>query len=453
MKIDGMISGTKTTEMIDSLMKVHAIPQTMLKAKITDRNSVISNLQSLNTSMQGLFDKAKAARSGTSLAAFTATSSSESVTVAAGAKASPFSTGIVVDAVAKAHSIVTTAAGQDGWGGTFTLVGADGTKKEIVPTGSSPQDLAKAINAAKSGVSATVVPAGTGADGKPVSRIQLTADKTGVAASFTLHRGTAAAVTAGTAVDMTTETGAAVVSTGADARIRLFAGTAAEQSLTSGSNTITVAEGIDVTVSKVSADPVTVRVAVDSKAQTAAAESFVKDVAALLTRVDNGSRATVGKPGEKTTLGVFTGDSTVRALRGALANALQAPVGGASPSTIGISINEKGVLAFDAEKFAKALADDPDGTQAMFSEIAGRVQDTTRQYSDKYDGMLTKRITGQQNEVKSLQQQVTDWDVRLKQRRDGLERTYAQLEVQLSTLQSQSNWLGSQLAGLNQATS
>lgn len=448
MKIDGLVSGLKTAEMIDALMNVHAIPKSLLTAKITDRNSIIGNLQSLNTSLQDMFEKAKKAASTTSLAAFTATASAESVSVTAGAKATALSTSVVVDAVASSHSVVTAAAGAAAWGGTFTVVASDGTKTEITPTGSSPQDLAKAINASKSGVIATVVPAGTDAGGQPLSRLQLTASETGAAAAFALHRGTAAQVTAGTSTDVASEAGAALISQGSDARIRLFAGTAAEQTLTNATNTLTVAEDIAVTVSKVSADPVTVSVAVDSKAQAASAETFIKDIASLLTRIDNGSKATVGGQGEQTRLGVFTGDSTVRSLRGALASAVQAPVDGNSPSTIGITISEKGVLSFDAEKFAKALADDPEATQAMFSQIAGRVQETTDQYSDKYEGLLTQRITGQQAEVKTLQTQVERWDLRLEQRRATLERTYAQLEVQLSSLQSQSSWLTSQLAGL-----
>lgn len=448
MKIDGLVSGLNTAEVIDALMNVHAIPKTLLTAKITDRNSIISNLQSLNTSLQELFEKAKAAAGASSLAAYTATASAEGVTVTAGAGARAFSTSIVVDAVASAHTVVTAAAGADAWGGTFTLVASDGTMTEVAATGTGPHDLAKAINAAKAGVVATVVPAGTDAGGNPLSRIQLTADKTGAAASFTVYRGTADEVAGGTASDVAADAGAAVIAQGADARIRLFAGTAAEQTLTSATNTFTLAEGIDVTVSTVSSDPVTVSVALDAKAQTTSAEAFVKEIAALLTRIDNGSKATIGDAGEKTRLGVFSGDSTVRSLRIALSNAVQAPVDGWSPSTIGISFDRNGVLSFDAEKFEKALADDPEGTQAMYSQIAARVQETTNQYSDKYEGLLTQRITGQQDEVKSLQTQVERWDLRLEQRRATLERTYAQLEVRLSALQSQSAWLTSQLASL-----
>lgn len=448
MKIDGLVSGLNTAELIDSLMKVSAIPQTLLSNKITDRNAVISNLQSLNTSLQSLMDKAKTARGADSLAAFTPRSSAESVTVTAGSTATAFSTSIVVDAVATAHSVVTAAAGADAWGGTFTLVAADGTMKEITPAGARPQDLAKAINAAGAGASATVVPAGVDASGAPLSRLQLTATETGAAGAFTLHSGAPADVTAGTSTDVTAAAGSALLRQGADAQIRLFAGTSAEQILTGASNTFTVADGIDVTVSEVSATPVTITVTPDPKAQTAVAQEFTAIISKILAGIDKGSKATVGETGQKTTLGVFTGDSTVRALRGALASAVQAPVDGTSPSTIGISFDKSGVMQFDAEKFAAAMAEDPDKTQAVFSQIAGRVEDVAKQYSDKYDGLLTTRITGQETEVRDLKKQVERWDIRLEQRRNALERTYSQLEVQLSSLQSQSSWLSSQLAGL-----
>jgi flagellar hook-associated protein 2 len=454
MKIDGLVSGLQTAEVIDALMKVHAIPQSLLTAKIADRNSMVTNLQSLNTGLQQLFEKAKTAASAGSLAVYAATASHASVTVVAGSTASALSTDIVVDAVASAHTVVTAAAtSANAWGGVFTVVAADGTRTELTSVGGSAQDLAKAINLSNSSVTATVIPAGTDAGGAPLSRIQLTADETGAAAAFTLFRGTATEVDAGTATDISTEAGAAVITEGADARIRLYAGSAAEQVLTSGTNTFTLADGIDVTVSQAGSDPVRISVVRDSAAQTAAAEAFVKEIAGLLTRIDNGSKATIADRGETTTLGVFTGDSTVRSLRTALAAAVQAPVGGVSPSAIGISFDEKGVLSFNAEKFAQALADDPEATQTMFADISGRVQATTAQYSDRYDGLLTQRITGQESEVKTLRDQVERWDLRLDQRRATLERTYARLEVQLSTLQSQSSWLSSQLAGLNPASS
>ncbi|UUT36053.1 flagellar filament capping protein FliD [Microbacterium elymi] len=140
-------------------------------------------------------------------------------------------------------------------------------------------------------------------------------------------------------------------------------------------------------------------------------------------------------------------------MRQAVADAIQHPVDGVSPSTMGISIDRYGVLSFDSEKFADAAAADPAAAEAMFTGIAARVQDVSERYSDKYDGLLTTRIVGQQSEVKALGDQIARWDVRLEQRQASLERTYAHLETMLSQMQSQSSYLTTQLASLSTSQS
>lgn len=446
--LPGLASGLDTAAIIKSLMDVAAIPKTLIESKITDRNLVISNLQSLNTSLQDLATKAKAASGVDALQTFTSTSSSDAVKITAGTGAGPFSTSVVVDAVAQSHSMVSGSAETSSFAGTFTLVASDGTQSEVTAT--SAADLARQLNAAGTGVTATVVSGGTAADGTPLSRLQLTSEGTGTASSFTLYRGAAADVDGGTATDVATEAGAAVITQGSDAQIRLYAGTAAEQTVTSASNTFTgVAAGVDLEVTKVSAEPVSVAVSFDKAAQAKSAETFVKQVADLLTRIDNGSKATVADAGGSTTLGVFTGDSTVRSLRTGLANAIQYPVDGVSPSTVGISIDRYGKLTFDAEKFGAAMEADPEGTQAVFTAVSTRVEQAATQYSDKYEGLLTQRITGQESEVRTLETQVDRWDLRLEQRRATLERQYTALETQMSLMKSQQSWLSNQIAQWN----
>jgi flagellar hook-associated protein 2 len=456
LSLDGLVSGLKTTEVIKALMDVQAIPRSLLKAKMDDKNGVVSQLQTLNTSIQNLATQAAKAAARDGLARFTTISSSPTVTVSTREGAAPVSTEIVVDQVAKNHTIVSAAS--TGWPvdpPVLTLENATGERIRVQAGGTSIQDVADAINESDSGIVASAVPAGRDADGNPLHRLQLRAADSGEGGRFRAYRGDIAAVEAGTAVDLSTEAGAAVIAVGADARLRLWAGTSAEQVLTSSSNTFTgLFDGVDVTVSVASADPVSIGVAVDTEAQTKASAEFVALLTGILTKIDNGSKATVAAgQGEATTLGVFTGDSTVRALRMALADAVQHPVDGVSPSSIGISTDMYGVLSFDEEKFAEALAKDPDAVSGLFSAVAARVQDTAKIYSDKYEGLLTSRITGQQSEVKGLGEQMERWDVRLAQRKATLERTYARLEVMLSQMQSQSSYLASQLDALPSARS
>ncbi|WP_261166320.1 flagellar filament capping protein FliD [Microbacterium sp. Marseille-Q6965] len=451
LSLDGLASGLDTTAMIDALMDVQAIPRNLLKAKADDKEVVISHLQTLNTSLQDLLTKATAAKKADALAAYSATSSSDAVSVTASAGASAARMDIVVDRVATAHTVVTAALTE--WPEqppTLTLVDAEGNQTEIVASGTSLTEVAAAINKAGVPVTAQVVSAGVDANGDPLHRLQLVATATGTAGAFQIYRGDAAAVDAGTATDLATEAGAAVVTQAQDAQVRLWAGTAAEQVVTSSSNTFDeLMPGIDVTVSKATTEPVTVSVSADTAASAKTAKSFVDAIAAILKRIDEGSKATVaGSTGETTTLGVYTGDSTVRALRRSLGEAVQHPVGGVSPSSIGVSVDRYGVLTFDAEKFEAALADDPALVEGVFTGIAERVETVATQYSDRYDGLLTSRITGQESEVDALEDQIERWDLRLEQRRATLERTYASLETMLSQMQSQQQYLSSQLSAL-----
>jgi flagellar hook-associated protein 2 len=440
-----------TTAVIKALMDVESIPRNLLRAKMDDKGTIISNLQSLNSSIQALATKAKDAAAPGALTRFTTASTSPAVTVTAGAAASAVATDIVVDRIAARHTVVTAA--YSAWPDdppVLSLQNSAGERIEVTPASASPQDVAKAISGAGFGITAQAISAGTDGTGTPLYRVQLSASETGAAGAFQVFRGDSAAMDAGTAADVDTEPGAAIVSTGADAQIRLWAGTAAEQTITSASGTFDdVFPGVDITVTAVTADPVTVTVAVDTAEQAKAHGEFITGIAKILERIANGSTATVAdKAGDATTLGVFTGDSTVRALRLALSDAVQHPVNGMSPSSIGVEIDRHGVLTFDEKKFAAAVADDPAKVARLFSGIATRVQDVAETYSDKYDGLLTSRISGQEREVSTLGEQIERWDVRLAQRRATLERTYARLETQLAQLQSQSSYLTSQLASL-----
>ena len=447
----GLASGLKTGEIIDALMDVQKLPRDVIAAKQTTRQTAVTQLQSLNAALVELAKQGKTNAAAGALSKFVATSSSDKVTVQAGSSAVPMTTQVVVDKVAAAHSVVTAAS--TGWTDSplvLTVKNSKGELVEVRPTTSAPGDIAKALTASGTGISATVVAAGKDAGGNALHRLQITSTATGAAAEFTVYRGDAAAVTAGTASNLATETGASLVSTAQDAQVRLWAGTAAEQVVTSVSNTFEdLFPDVDITVTEASTTPVGINVAANPDERSKVAEEFVNQIATMLAGIAKGMKSTPATAaGEKTKLGVFAGDSTVRALKTALTEAVQYPVDGSTASQFGIVVDEYGVLTFDKEKFAQALSESPEKVEATFAGVAARIQTVSEQYSDKYDGLLTARITGQESEIKTLGEQLTRWDTRLEQRRATLERTYAAMETMLSRLQSQSSSLASQIAGL-----
>lgn len=450
--IDGLVSGLKTTDLINSLMTVEGVPQTLLKNKLTSTNSFISSLQTINSLVQTLATRAADAAKTSSLDVFSAKSSAPSVTVVTSSAAAAGSVSFTVGSTAAAQVGVTAAMST--WSSAaepITLVGSDGTTTTVTPASGSLDDAVSSINKAGAGITATKIAAGTDADGTKLYRLQLTSTKTGAAAAFQAWRGSADDVAAGTATNVLAEPGAAVVTQAKDASVTLWAGTAAAQTITSATNTFTdLTPGLNVTVSLVTADPVTVTVAQDTTKAQAVASGLVDAINAITsyygtnTAVTSTTSPTTGTT--TTTAGVLSGDGTTRDAVQRLTSRMSAPVGGKSPSSIGITVTKDGDFTFDADVFQKALAADPEGTQAMLSGVAANVGAVATAASDKYTGSITTSITGQQAVAKDLNTQIDNWTDRLTARRAALQTLYSSLETSLSKLQSQSSWLSSQLA-------
>lgn len=444
----GIASGIDTAALVDSMIGVASIPKLMLQSKVSAQRQEISALQTLNTQVATLATQAgDLARTG-ALALFTTSASSDAVSATAGEGAAPGSIEVVVDRVAAAQQSV-TAAWSTAPATVLTITDAAGEHTEIHADSDSVDDVVRAVNNADAGVRAVKVPAGTDTDGTPRYRIQLTATATGAASAFTVHAGTAADVAAGTAVDLLTQPGAATVTQAADAQLRLYAGTDAEQTLTSATNTFTgLLPGVDLTVARAGSEPVTVTVADDTDAREQAVRGLVDAVVSLLGQITSRTQVTTGADGSVTSAGLLQGESIIRDLRNAVLRATTDPVDGSSPSTIGIEITRYGTVELDVERFTRAMTTDPERTAAMVATIAGRIQETAESFSDRYDGKLTKTIESRQSAARRIDDQILEWDVRLDLKRRNLTRQFVHMETQLAALQSTSAWLTSQLAAL-----
>lgn len=438
--IDGLVSGLDTTSLINSLMQVEAVPQTLLKNKVSETQAFVTALQSLNTKVASLADVAAKAAKPAALDLYSATSSAPAVSATASSSAQPGQLDITVDKLAYAQKTVSDA--MTAWPVSppvLTVQGSDGTLHEITANSTSLDDMVTAVKASGVGITATKVSIGGGN-----YRLQFASNTVGAAGAFTLYEGS------GTATPLATT----AIRAAQDASVTLWAGTAAAQSVTSTTNTFTdLLPGVSITVSALAADPVSITVKRDDNAISKSAGDLVAALNGIFSDIANKSAVTTSTDSTGTTSvkgGVFTSDSTVRDVDQRLLSAATLPVNGShSPSEYGISINKSGSIDFDADRFKSALAADPVATKAALQEIASRVSGAASSISDKYDGSLSLVITGQQAEVKDLGAQVDDWDRRLTTRRSTLEATYAALEVQLSKLNSQQTYLSSQLAGLS----
>ncbi|MCU1577832.1 MAG: hypothetical protein JWP19_36 [Rhodoglobus sp.] len=455
--IDGLVSGLDTTSLINQLMTIESQPQALLKTKVGTTQTLVTALQGLNSTVASLATIAKRTSLPAAVDLFAATASAPSVAVSAATGATAGQLDLSVTSVAKAQ--VSVSAAMTAWPdspATFTIVNAAGAKTELTAASTSISDIAASINASGAGVKAVRVAAGTDGSGNQLYRLQLSSAATGAAGAFSIYRGTSADVTAGTATNLMSATGAATITAASNASVTLWAGTAAEQVITSSTNSFTdILPGVNITVSKVEASPVTITIARDTAAISAVAANLVAGLTSVFSTIDAQSSVTTGTSstgGATTSAGVFTGNGTVRDARAQIQAAASAPVNGRSPSEIGLTVTRDGTIQYDDAKFSAALAADPAGTQSMLQAIATRVSTAASAASDKYNGTLTTAITGQQTSLSSLSDQISSWDIRLASQRAGLETTYSALEVTLSNMQAQSSWLTSQLSALSTST-
>ncbi|GIU55509.1 flagellar filament capping protein FliD [Arthrobacter sp. NicSoilC12] len=438
LSIDGLSSGLDTTALINSLMAVEAIPQGLMKNKAATVQTRISALQGLNTAVADLATKAGKLSDPKSLELYSASSSSAKVTTVVGAGAKPGAVDFTVSQLAQTQ--VSVSKNLAAWPyTTMTVTGEGGQAITVTPLTSSLDDVVSAVNLSGAGIVASKVSVGGGE-----YRLQFASSKTGVAGGFSI-------------ADPDGTAGLTKVQSGQDAQIKLWAGTAAEATLSSATNTFAdVLSGVSISVSEVSATPTRVTVARDDAQIGRAASDLVSSVNGVLAQIATKSAvvsSTDASGNPVTSGGVFTGDSTVRTVNAAILAAASQPLNGKSPSELGIGVTKTGTMEFDATKFGDALAKDPAGTMAAVATIAGRVADAAKQASDPSTGLLSTKIKGQQSTAKDYTDQIADWDDRLEMRRTTLQRTYSALEVALSGMKAQSSWLSSQLAGLSSGSS
>ena len=436
--IGGLASGLDTATIISQLMQLEAAPQTRLKTKVTDTQSTVSALQTINTKFATLSSKAETLAKTSAWSPLTATSSNSAVSVTTTSSASPTSLSLTVTSVAATHRIGYTEAHAL----TDTVTGAstsviinrfDGSPQTIDTGDGTLAGLVSAINSSTNdtGLRAVTIKV---ADGS--YKLQIESAVTGAASDFEI-----------TAANGSSLLGGSTVRAGSDAVIDLGNG------ITSRSTTNTFTDlmpGVTVTLGATAATGTTTTLSVtrDSAGLATSLSTLVDSINDVLKSVDSASayNATTKKGG------VLLGESSVRDLRDNLLAAVY-PTDGTSLAGLGIQVTREGLLSFDSSAFTQAYTADPTGvTEKMDKANDGfvqRVAVVTKAASNSVDGVITQAIQGRTTEIDRLNKSIDDWDVRLELRRTTLEKQFTSLETALNQMTSQSNWLTSQISSLS----
>ncbi|MBA9085780.1 flagellar hook-associated protein 2 [Fontibacillus solani] len=109
-----------------------------------------------------------------------------------------------------------------------------------------------------------------------------------------------------------------------------------------------------------------------------------------------------------------------------------------------------GKISFDKALFKQKLADNPSVVEEMFKGdrgLATLFKDSLNNYT-KVNGLMQSKLDGYDSEIKFIDSQMESLQTRLTLREEALKKQYAQLEVNMSKLNSQKTWMTNQLAAL-----
>lgn len=433
----GLGSGINVESLITQLMSAERQPITQLQTRQQSFQTKISAFGTLKGLISTLETKADTLGDINKLASFSGTSSKTdimSVTTSATASAGTYT--VNVTQLARAHKAAFandfTSESEVIGAGTLKIKLNDSNEKTISLTGTSTTlaDLRNEINAAKAGVTATIV--NTGTTDAPVSKLVLKANDT----NQTI---TTEATGFGTKLD------ALATINGETARPAVF--TIDGLPTESNSNVVTNAIG-GVTLTLKSTGSSDIAIARDPSTVKTAAEEFIKaynDVVSNIKKVT--AYDSTAKSGS-----ALTGDSTVRSIQNQLSNLLINTPSGLSSTDLrladlGIKLNNDGTLKLDASKLTAAIDKD-------FSSVTKTLNAYGAQFETKahslvaFDGLITAKTDGLRGSVKNLDRSLESLEYRMTLIEKRYRAQFSALDVMVAQSQQTSSYLAKQLAGL-----
>jgi flagellar hook-associated protein 2 len=361
----GSGSGIDVNNLVDQLSAAQKAPQQGLIDKRQAANTAkVSALGNMSGAIDSFASALNSLISGGSLFSQPDVSDSSvlTATALAGSRIGNLSAAITVSQIAAAQTLASTALtnrAQPVGEGTLTITTASGSFDVVIDSSNNSLDgLAQAINKAGAGVTASVVTDTSGA------RLVIKG-QTGAANSFTM------AVPDGTASGLERfaydpdTTGGMDRKVAAQDAILSMDGVEVHRASNSFSDLI---PGVQITLKKAAPDS---PVSMGATRPTAAIQQAVGDFVEAFNQLQQMINEAI-KPGTDGTAGPLRGDIGVQQMQRQLAQLTTAVLSSAGdgPHTlaeIGVRTNRDGTLSVDQTVLAKALADNPDGVEALFN--------------------------------------------------------------------------------------
>lgn len=451
----GLASGIDTKAIVDALINADRASTRLLETSKTTAQTRLDTLQTLRTRLLAAQDAVDLLRKSESYTGTKATSSNTTALAASGSTtATPGTYLVSVKQLAQAHQLITggpdvggtpLASKTDNNGnGSITIKVGSGaeTVLNFDTTNSSLDGIASAVNAAKLGVTASVVNDGNG------FRLVLQSDKSGTANAISKFNGSGDLATL-LPSDGGGNTTLRQLAEAKDAELRIGDPNTGLL-VTKSSNTVTdVIPGVTLTL-KDEADGITVDVTRDSQATKDKIKAFVTAMNSAVTYfTGNASFDATSKKA-----GALLADSDLRRslneiTSGLFDNVTGQPDGYGSLANLGITIDQKtGTLSFNETTFDAAYAANPTATQTLFSTAADTAKTRLNNMTDATLGQIYFKTDSLKDSITKMTEQIKKSDERLAQRRERYEREFQQMEKLIQGFNAQSTSLNNFISSL-----
>lgn len=335
-----------------------------------------------------------------------------------------------------------TTTGTYNAGATFT---ADATRPpvslSIDSTNNTLAGIRDAVNKTPgTGVSASIVNDGT------TNRLVLTSATTGQKSSMRISVTGDAAVGALLANDPAGTQNLKQTITASDAAL-----TVNGIALTSASNSVASSvQGVTMTLAKMGSSTLTV--SRDTASVESAVSAFVNSYNSLQGTASQLTRYDIAKKSGA----ALVGDSALRSIQTGIRAALNTPQDGALKvlSTVGVSFQKDGTLAFDATKLKAAFASNRDDVVALFSGTGGNTGFGTQVSAliDTFtsaDGKLSNAAAGVNLTLKSLGTRYADTELSVQAKVARYRAQFTQLDMVMSRMNSTTSYLTQQFNNMS----
>jgi len=393
------------------------------KDKLDAWDSISSKLSAFLTAVQDIKDSTDFdlfAPTLTSSSASVAADSLLAVTVDSGAGRGLFD--IQVTNLAKAEKLqsdsVTSTTTDAGWTGSISVGG-----NAVTLDGKSLTDLQDEINTLNTGDTPTGVVASVLQVSSSDYRLLLTSEETGAAG-----------------IDFTDAAGDyfATLQAGEDAAFSIDG-----ISMTRSSNTVDDAiAGITLNLMGEDATTtVTLDLRRDQDAMAAKVQAVVDAYNGLAGYINDQFSYNADT---QSTGGPLFGDGITRSLKSTMQSALL----DAGLYNYGITFENDGTVSLDGVDLEAAFQSDFGGTVSGFNDLAQSLESILSGYTDSVDGTVKLQRNSIQTNIDRLDDKITNMTSRIDMEMERLTKQFIAMDDALNQMQSQSNWLSSQLSSL-----